>query len=285
MASKPTQPLSKEDIVSIDGMRAKFFLVVMLCEIPQFLELWEQARRPVTEVIERLGPDLKERLLSVSPESIAAQMGAISESHFSHSDDSPGTEGTKAALRSLLLVLGTLDANSEGRTAADYFASLERIVEPLGVPDLVTILVFLDFRRWKLDNLFSNTHPTEGPLVDALQIEVLGAMTDLSPLELTQETPGKIISRSLRKIGPLSWHMKRYDLWGRVDLWLVNVVFGQTHEEISKSLESDESRVIKGRPYSWITRQVPDTSRLLGVHRRGRPRKLTVLDHWNDMIK
>ena len=70
MTSRKTNPLSKEDIVAIDGMRAKFFLVVTLCEIPEFIQLWDRARESLTEAIELLRPKLQQRLRSVTPEAM-----------------------------------------------------------------------------------------------------------------------------------------------------------------------------------------------------------------------
>ena len=84
----------------------------------------------------------------------------------------------------------------------------------------------------------------------------------------------------------LCLHLRRHHLRTRIDLWVINVVNGITYAKIAGVLTDIEKRVAVGEsPYEWVRHQVQDASRLLGVSRRGRPRKGGVLRQWKLMGK
>ena len=129
--------------------------------------------------------------------------------------------------------------------------------------------------------------PIAGPSPDLLQNAAIRALTDLSPVEAATETPGRLRQRARRKVAPLRWHMKRYHLAERIQLWVRNVVYGQSIGSIANELQLDEEREAHGEvPDEWIKRQIHGITGILGAKRRsGRPRKGGVLRVWKSIGK
>ena len=66
---------------------------------------------------------------------------------------------------------------------------------------------------------------------------MLRALADLGPADAVALSQGKMRARAQRKLGSLARHVKTYDLSQRVDLWIVNRVFGKSPLEIASEMQ------------------------------------------------
>ena len=72
LADKKTTPILREEVAFIDTLLAKYLLVSELVQIPEFAELWAQARKSPTEIIGLIKPKLEDILADLSPEARGA---------------------------------------------------------------------------------------------------------------------------------------------------------------------------------------------------------------------
>jgi len=176
---------------------------------------------------------------------------------------------------------GTVGAAFGGdKLGQAYQERLMELVEPLGVPNLVDVIKVWDIIHWRLHSIVVDSGTIEGPLRSVMQTGVLMGLTDLDPLGLATETPVRVRHRVRRKIGPLSEHLKRYDLIQRVHLWVRHVVYGERMHDIATSFQDQGGGSPNADPLGWIKTRIQETHHLLGVKRRGRPRKGGVLRLW-----
>ena len=166
-----------------------------------------------------------------------------------------------------------------------YIDQLRSLVNPLGLPALTDTLKVVDAMRWGLHTTLSEAGTIQGPFRDTLESAALKGLTDLGPADLARESPARIRRRIKRKIAPLGRHINRYDLAGRIGLWVLHVVYGEHQHSIASRLQ-EEGEVLPDRdPLGWIKKQIGEASQILGASRRGRPRKWGVLRHWKLMAE
>lgn len=284
MDERKSQPMPKEAVIFLDQQLAQFYLLRRLLEIPEFVQLWGQARELPGKIVEVVKPRLLNRFAVMSPAGRGAAVSPLPV--FLLYDQKARTEATEALADLETATAAVHEILEEHGIKVEYRAELEVLMKPLGVPGLVDVMVVWDAQQWGIDRVISDSGPIEGPLRDYLELEVSKYLTDLGPSGLAKETPGRIRRRIERKVSPLSQHLKRYDLANRIDLWVLNVVHGFTYEEIASALQQDESRLATGwSPYQWVRKQVRDASHVLGVKRKGRPLKGGVLRQWKLMSK
>jgi len=218
-----TVPFSKEDIDSIDTLIAKPLLVIELLNISEFRMLWQQARSIPEVVIMTVKPRLEVIFAGLSPEGRGALLAG--ENAVSFYSEAAVDEAKKVMIR-LQYLKDVEEVLVKAGVPLDYQPRLEALVRPLGVPALADIMTLLDVKEWGIDKLLVG--PIEGPSRDLLESMLIRGMTELSPAEAMSETPAAIRKRITRKIGPLSRHLKRFALQGRIRLWVLNVVYGES---------------------------------------------------------
>ena len=147
-------------------------------------------------------------------------------------------------------------------------------------------MIIVDAKSLGLTRIIYDSGPIEGPYLEILEMKVMTFLTDLSPSGLAKETPGRVRKRMELKSAPLRRHLKRFNLSERIDLWVMNVVYGMTYGEIAVVLQDDEQYLAVGEsPYEWVRKQVRDANHLFDVTRKGRPRKGGVLRQWKLMAE
>lgn len=281
---KKTQPLSQEAITFTDTLLAKVLLLDYLVQIPEFIQLWRQAREIPEAIMNTTRPRIMDIFANLSPG--AREALVIGEKAYSLYDQDTLNEAELAAAKLKLLGDTVNDDLRKAGTPVDYRSRLEALVEPLGVPALVDFMMVKDMKDWGVDRVLAG--PVTEPARDLLESAFIRGLTDLSPMEAVSETQASIRRRVKRKISPLSRHMKRYALEQRIRLWVRNVVCGETIVKISDKIQ-DMQRVdtdVYTEPVEWIKKQIREASRILKVERPpGRPRKGGVLSHWKMMLK
>lgn len=275
---------SKEAITFLDTTFAKFLLLAELVEIAEFSGEWRRAKQIPEMIIKAINPRLKEILASLSPEASGAFMAMEGMAYALHDED-VRNEAELAATELKLLCDSVNDALQEAGIPADYRARLEALVEPLGVPNLVDFMMVIDYHEWGLDQILPR--PDAGPARDLLESTFIKELTDLSPMEALSQTRAAIKGRMTRKLRPLSRHMKQYKLHQRIQLWVRNVVYGESVATIAKELDRNTDRVAtEFGSEEWVKRLIREASKILEVKRPpGRPRKGGVLRHWKLMVK
>jgi len=286
MAGKKAQPLSRETIYFIDTFLAKGLLVVELCQIPEFIALWQRARQTVpTEVMEIALSHLNEIFGNLSPEALGALL--MGEGAHLFYDQVAISQAEEAAMKLHRMSIAVDDALKKARVEVSYRADLENLVKPLGVPNLVDIMIVLDFEQWGVINVLRN-RPVGGFLREYLEATLLKEFTGLGLLELATESKSRLEQRVRRRIAPLSRHLKRYYLRQRIQLWVRNVVYGEPIRDIASRLQDDLQRA-RDAGYlreEWVKRQIREASKILEVKRPpGRPPKGGVLRVWKLMCE
>ena len=79
--------------------------------------------------------------------------------------------------------------------------------------------------------------PFAGPAWDGLEAGLLRAFTDLGPVDASVMPLGAIQARARRKLGSLTRRLTTYDLLQRVDLWILNRVFGKSGLQIASDMQ------------------------------------------------
>lgn len=269
-----TCPLSKEDIFFIDNALARFYLVAELVQIPEFCGVWAQARQTQELLITAVKPRLEAVGSGLSPDARGALI--MGESACGLYD--------RATLLEAEVAAGKIsDINTDLRTS-DYHARLQTLTEPLAVPGMMELMEILDYvRGWGLHHTLQG--PIAGPASDLLEAFVIRGLTELSPSEAMAETRAQIARRIGQKVSPLMLHMERYGLAQRIQLWVQNVVYGESIFSIADRLQRSDARDAPTEPGEWVRQQVREASRILGVKRvSGRPRKGGVLRYWKLMV-
>ena len=267
---KRTCALSKETITLIDNTLARFYLAAELLQIPEFRQVWTPAYLGHERLVSAVKPRLEAVGAGLSPEGRGALlMGGSSRGLYG---DEALREAEKAAA-------GIMTIEAELRSV-EYRSRLGALMEPLGVPGMVEVMQVLGgVRGCGLHRALAG--PVAGPASDLLEAAVIRGVTDLSAAEAMSETRGQIGRRIERKVSTLASHHKRYDLAGRVRLWVRNVVYGESIGSIADSLQCDEAGNMSTEPGQWVRQQVREAGEILGARRgSGRPRKGGVLRHW-----
>jgi len=278
MAGSVTRPMSKEEVLFVDREIAKHYLVSKLCEIPEFLDLWESARSIPTAVIDAIRPILEKRFASMSGDG----RGALAASDGSIFDLYNDTARHEAVETRRVVAEGFKAAEDELRRRgfeSNYQEEIRRLVDPLGVPDLDITLMVWTANEWGLDRLIYDSGPIQGPFCTMIETELLGGMTDLSPAEIASTSSAKFLNRVRHKVAPLRRHHQRYELWRRVELWVRHKVLGDPIGLIAGASKSGE-----GGPESWVRQRIREATRVLGAKvPPGRPKKGGVLRLWKTM--
>lgn len=280
MLLSASEPSSKEIVTFFDNEWAKHYLVMKLLEIQEFVELWSRARELPTVVMEAIQPKVQEWWSAMSGAGRGA-FAALSAGKRFESYDRGAQQEAVAFISFYTQMVRTIDSEMlKLGLNVDYQGQLERLVEPLGVPDLEVTLMVLDLQMWKWDRLGKDSGPVEGPYRTDVETASLGWMTGLSPSEIANETPGRIQARMRRKVAPLSRHIKRYDLPSRIDLWVRHKVLG---EPIAKIV--GVARTAEGGADSWVRQMIQEATRDLRAKvATGRPSKEGVLRRWKMML-
>lgn len=276
---KKTVPLSQEVIASADTMMAKCLLVLALAEVDEFTVLWKQAKQNPELIIKAIKPELEEIARSLSPAgrgSLLAANGEVMGLYDEH------TEAEALLVATKLNRLG--DAVNEfcqnKGIASDYLPILKLLVEPLGVPDLADVILAYDIKEWGIDRILAG--PIDGLAHDLLASRIIQDLTDLSLADAFSETRTQFNQRLMHKVGPLARHVKKYSLLQRIQLWVRNVIYGESIRQIAESMVPD----VGYSSDEWVKQQIRDASRILGVKRlTGRPRKGGVIRDWKLMAK
>ena len=273
--SRRTCALSKEDIKLIDNILARFYLAAELVQIPEFRQVWA----PAYLAHERLVSAVKTRLEAVGAMLSTAGRGALLMGEASRVlyDGEALREAERAAA-------GIMTIDAELRSV-EYRSRLGALLEPLGVPGMAEVMEVLgDVRGCGLHRTLAG--PVSGPASDLLESAIIRGFTDLSPAEAMSETRGRIGRRIERKVSTLASHHKRYDLAGRVRLWVRNVVYGEPIDSIADGLQRGGDSSMSTEPGEWVRQQIREAGEILGARRGGgRPRKGGVLRHWKLMGK
>lgn len=285
LIDKKATPLSHEEIAFMDTLLAKYLLINELLQIYEFAELWEQAKRNIPgEVIKEIKSGLEDIFTDLSPEARGAL--SIGEKAYALYDENALNEAEAAAIRFKLLCDSLNAKMQNGDMQPKYSHDLEALVQPLGVPGLVDMMMFLDMKEWGIAQIF--TGPIAGATRELLESKLLQDLIGLTPIQAISETRTSIRKRVRRNVSPLSRHFKRYALHQRIQLWVRNVVHGEPIRNIAFGLRDEVNR-IEDEGYdrdSWIKKQIKDASRVLGFKRlSGRPRKGGVLRQWKLMVK
>lgn len=282
-ASSPTKPSLRDEIQFLDKQIARHYLVSRLSEIPEFVTIWERARAGVSDLMDALEPILTDYFKTLSPMVRGALMSGMFGGGVWLMHDEKARDETLQVFQVLQTTVGHVQTlRKQLEPGLGYKAKLEELAAPLSVPGLVDVLVMHDATRWGVDRLIYDSGPIEGPLRDWLEQTILKDATGLSPAGLALETPGRIRQRLQARTQPLRRHLNRYHLKRRIDLWVMNVVYGQTYEQITLLLqaEGDQPGNPDNNPHYWIRRQIRDARILLDMKRMGRPRKGGVLRQW-----
>ena len=272
---KRTCALSKETITLIDNTLARFYLAAELLQIPEFRQVWTPAYLAHERLVSAVKPRLEAVGAGLSPEGRGALL--LGEPSHGLYDDEALQEAERAAA-----AIMTIEAELR---SGEYRSRLGALMEPLGVPGMVEVMEVLgDVKGWGLHRTLAG--PVAGPASDLLEAAIIRGLTDLSPAEAMSETRGQIGRRIERKVSTLASHHKRYDLPGRVRLWVRNVVYGEPIESIADGLQREEAGNMSAEPGEWVRQQVREAGEILGARRGGgRPRKGGVLRHWKLMGK
>lgn len=282
MSTSKVTPFPKETIWLTDRTLARCYLIARLSEIQEFETLWERIRQRPVALMEIFRPHLSEYLNGLSPAGRGA-LATFGTNVFALYDNDARCEAVAAW--KFINVPDEVELNGH-MVNAEYQAQLEVLVKPLGIPDLSLTMIIVDAQSMGLNRIIFDSGPIEGPFREILETKVMTFLTDLSPSGLARETPGRIRDRMELKSAPLRRHLKRFNLAGRIDLWVMNVVYGVTYEEIAGVLQDDEQYMAAGQgPYEWVRKQVRDANHLFDVTRRGRPRKGGVLRQWKLMAE
>ncbi len=268
--SRRTRPLSEEAIRLIDGLLARFYLAAELVQIPEFRQVWA----PAYLAYERQASMVKPRL-----EAIGAGLSPEGRGAFLLGESSRGLYDDEALREAEIAAAGIMAIEAD-LGSVEYRSRLEALLEPLGVPGMAEVMEILgDARGCGLYRTWAG--PVAGPAVDLLESVVIRGFTDLGPVEAMLETRGQIARRIERKVNFLASHCKRYDLAGRVRLWVRNVVYGESIGSIADGLQRDGDGKMNADPGEWVRQQVREAGEILGARRgSGRPRKGGVLRHW-----
>jgi hypothetical protein len=228
---------------------------------------------------------LNEIFGNLSPEALGALL--MGEGAHLFYDQVAISQAEEAAMKLHRMSIAVDDALKKARVEVSYRTDLENLVKPLGVPNLVDIMIVLDFEQWGVINVLRN-RPVGGFLREYLEAALLKEFTGLGLLELATESKSRLEQRVRRRIAPLSRHLKRYYLRQRIQLWVRNVVYGEPIKDIASRLQDDLQRE-KDRGYlreEWVKRQIREASKILQVKRpRGRPPKGGVLRAWKLMLE
>jgi len=269
---------SHERIAFIDTLLAKFLLVSELLQISEFAALWGQAKEIPEQVVGIIKPKLEAIFINLSEEARGALL--LGGKAYDLYDNNAINEAEAAALGLKLLCNSVNGLLQKEGIQPEYRSDLEVLVKPLGVPDLVDVMMILDMKEWGIDRLLSG--PVSGPTRDLLETILFRELTGLSPVEAISKTQISLRRRVRQKVGPLGRHLKRYALQRRVGLWVRNVVLGQTITDIA----CEESAITGFSSYEWVKRQIREGNKILEVKRQpGRPRKGGVLRQWKLMAK
>lgn len=275
-----TVPLSHEAISTIDTFFGKIYLAEALFQIPEFNNLWEIVTRIPKAVIGITFPSILEVLARLSPESRGIVLFGGGE-YSSYTENIPGEVNlANNKLEAINFIVN--EALEKVGLPQDIWYPLEALIKPLGVPDLNIALVLSAIPEWSPE-LSAGVRKLQvsGPGRELFESMLIKELTDLSPAEALGESRGLLRQRIHRKISPLSRHYKRYDLEKRIQLWIRNVVYGESMQSIGLSLQDDETRSACREPGEWVRMQIRDASKILGVKRiSGRPRKGGVLRYW-----
>ena len=276
---KKTVPLTQEVIDSADTLMAKCWLVLALVEIDEFTVLWSRAKQIPDVIIKTIRPKLEEISTSLSPTGRGALLAASGEVTGLY-DEHTEAEALLAATKLNRLGDAINELCQNNGITSDYLPILKLLVEPLGVPDLAEVIMAYDIKEWGIDRILAG--PIDGLAHDLLASRIIQDLTDLSLADAFSETRTQFNQRVMHKVGPLARHVKKYALQQRIQLWVRNVVYGESIRQIAESM-------VPNVGYSsddWVKQQIQDASRILGVKRlTGRPRKGGVIRHWKLIAK
>jgi hypothetical protein len=276
---KKTVPLTQEVIDSADTLMAKCLLVLALVEIDEFTMLWSRAKQIPDVIIKTIRPKLEEISTSLSPAGRGALLAASVEVTGLY-DEHTEAEALLAATKLKRLGEAVNEFCQNKGITPDYLPILKLLVEPLGVPDLAEVIMAYDIKEWGIDRILAG--PIDGLAHDLLASRIIHDLTDLSLADAFSETRTQFNQRVMHKVGPLARHVKKYALLQRIQLWVRNVVYGESIRQIAESM-------VPNVGYSsddWVKQQIQDASRILGVKRlTGRPRKGGVIRDWKLMAK
>lgn len=148
MADKKTVPLSREAIESTDTLLARSLLLVELCQIREFIQLWQAARQIPGRVIEVIRPRLKQVFQAMSAEGRGALlMGEKAYSLYDEAAVNEANEVRKAVMELYCISKAVKEVLQKPGIQANYQSSLEALVEPLGVPGLVDMMMGFDMKE------------------------------------------------------------------------------------------------------------------------------------------
>jgi hypothetical protein len=195
-------------------------------------------------------------------------------------DEHAETEARLAAIKLNQLGAAVNEFCQNKGITSDYLPILKLIVEPLGVPDLAEVIMAYDIKGWGIDRILAG--PIDGLAHDLLASRIIHDLTNLSLADAFSETRTQFNQRVMHKVGPLARHVKKYALQQRIQLWVRNVVYGESIRQIAESMVP----IVGYSSDDWVKQQIRDASRILGVKRlTGRPRKGGVIRHWKLMAK
>lgn len=123
--------------------------------------------------------------------------------------------------------------------------------------------------------------PLAGQAWDGLEAGILGALTDLGPVEASVMPLGAIQTRARRKLGSLTRHLTTYDLPQRVDLWILNRVYGESALQIASDMRKAGLVEQDRDPLDRVRRHLRETKELLGT--QSRRAEVGAFDHWNSL--
>jgi hypothetical protein len=225
---KKTVPFSREDINTVDTMLAKCLLVWELLQIPEFVELWERARKEPRNILTAIAPVLENINAGLSPEGRGAFL--LGSSVFDLYDQNARVEAVVAAVRLGNLAKQVNDSLCVQGIHLNYRSDIQALVEPLGIPGFADVMMVWGIGTWDLNWV---NGPVEGHGRDMLESMVVRGLTDLSPVEVIAETPSLFNKRVSQKMSSISRHLKQYNLPQRIHLWVRSVVMGETMAEIA----------------------------------------------------
>ena len=276
---KKTAPFPQEVIASADTMMAKCWLVLELLKIDEFTALWRRVKENPSLIIEAIKPELEKISTSLSPAGRGALLAA-SGGVTGLCDEHTEAEALLAATKLNRLGDAVNEFCQNKGIASDYLPNLKLIIEPLGVPDLADVIMAYDIKEWGIDGIL--TGPIDGLARDLFESTIIHDLTDLSLAEAFSETRTQFNQRIMHKVGPLARHVKKYALQPRIQLWVRNVVYGESIRQIAENMVP----VVGYSSDDWVKQQIRDASRILGVNRlTGRPRKGGVIRVWKLMAK
>ena len=269
------EPMPPDAVRDLDRLRAIVLIATRLKAMPAFVRLYKPVADELATAFGVVQPAIRERWVQLSPEGRGAVIAAGSPGFFLQPEDA------QSEASSYLQEIDRLMKPRAGVQLGAYRVRVAELLAPLRVEGLLDALLVVELKEQGLFDRSKDASPLAGPAWDGLEAGILRALTDLGPVEASVMPLGAIQARARRKLGSLTRHLTTYDLPQRVDLWILNRVYGKSALQIASDMQKAGLVEQDRDPLDRVRRHLRETKELLGT--QSRRAEVGAFDHWNSL--